>query len=53
MTICEQYLRTSLSSFGEKIFKGHVNKNEIFAFFHIQSSAKMLQVEFHYIFNKL
>ena len=40
-----QYLRILFSSFGEedfqRFFKGLVNRNQIFAFFHIQSSAKM------------
>ena len=38
-TICVQYLRILLSCF-EEDFKGLINRNHIFAFFHIQSSAK-------------
>ena len=41
ITICVQYLSILLSSFGEEDFKCLVNRNQIFAFFHIQSSAKM------------
>ena len=40
-TICVQYLRILLSSFGKENFKSLVNRNQIFAFFHIQSSAEM------------
>ena len=34
-TICVQYLRILLSSFEKKIFKCLVDRNQIFAFFHI------------------
>ena len=43
MTMRLQYLRILFSSqvVLMKIFKGMVNRNQIFAFFYIQSSAKM------------
>ena len=39
-TIGMQYLRILLRSFEEEDFKGLVNRNQIFAFFHFQNSAK-------------
>ena len=36
-----QYERILSSGFGEKMFKSLVHRNQIFAFFHFQSSAKM------------
>ena len=48
-----QYLRILLSILEKKIFKSLVNRNQIFAFFHFQSSAKMPYLEFHYNFNKI
>ena len=36
--ICEEFCEAVLE---KKIFKGLINRNQIFAFFHIQSSVKM------------
>ena len=40
-TICMQYLRILWVVLEKKIFKGLVNRKQIFAFFHFQSSAEM------------